>query len=197
MRKITPEEISDIIYGALPEDPVFSCVDFREATGLDLCDFYRADLSGSNFCDVNLHGAAMRLVDLSHANLTCADMTEVDLAKANLCNAKLENAFLDGACLFRADMRGANLTGAELTGADLRWSYGNGHEIRSFQFTLYHVVICITHNVRVMAIGCQQHTIEEWMQFDDDEIGAMDFGALGWWYRYKDTLETVIDDMTE
>lgn len=195
MRKITPEEISDIISGALPEEPVFRCVDFREATDLDRCDFYRADMAWSDFRGVDLHGCSMRLADLSHANFGGSDMKGADLSAANLCYAKLENAFLDGACLCRASMHGADMTGAELTGADLRWSIGNGNEIRSFQLGYYHVVICITHNVRVMAIGCQQHSIDDWMRFDDDDIEDMDGkAALKWWGKYKAFIENIIDN---
>lgn len=193
MHKITPDEIRDIILGALPDDPVFRCVDFREATDLDRCDFHRADMAWSDFRGVDLHGCSMHLVNLRHANLGGSDLKGADLSKANLCYAKLDFALLDNAHLYCANMFGADMTGAELTGADLRWSIGNGNEIRSFHLGYYHVVICITHNVRVMAIGCQQHTIEEWMRFDDDEIEAMDDYALEWWGKYKALLENIID----
>ena len=44
-----------------------------------------------------------------------------------------------------------------------------------------------------MAIGCQQHTIEEWKNFDDEVISKMDSNALEWWSRYKTVLFSLID----
>ena len=40
-----------------------------------------------------------------------------------------------------------------------------------------------------MAIGCQQHTIEEWRNFSDSEILEMDGRkALKFWKAWKDVI---------
>jgi len=44
-----------------------------------------------------------------------------------------------------------------------------------------------------MKIGCQQHTIEQWRDFEDDEIAIMDDGALEWWEKHKDFIFMAIE----
>ena len=40
----------------------------------------------------------------------------------------------------------------------------------------------------VMQIGCEQHTLIEWKNFNDDEISAMESGALEFWGNWKKLL---------
>lgn len=37
-------------------------------------------------------------------------------------------------------------------------------------------------------IGCQFHKIEKWSEFTDDEINAMDSGALEFWSANKQSI---------
>ena len=114
---------------------------------------------------------------------------EVILEIESLCNANLSNADLSGANLRYTNLRGANLSGANLRAADLRWCIGNMREIKSAQFDTYDV----TWTKDALAIGCQQHPIKEWWQFDDTTITNMDRDALLWWKKWKLVLQQIIE----
>lgn len=73
-----------------------------------------ADLSKSQFFDVDLTGA-----DLQGARLNEARMPQAKLDGAQLRGAWLDRAQLQGASLGRAQLQGASLYGAELQGAQL------------------------------------------------------------------------------
>jgi hypothetical protein len=45
----------------------------------------------------------------------------------------------------------------------------------------------------ILAIGCQQHTIEEWRSFDDERINMMEVTALEWWRKYKEFIFMAIE----
>ena len=114
---------------------------------------------------------------------------EVILEIESLCNADLRYTNLRGADLRRANLRGANLGSANLSGANLRWCIGNMHEIKSAQFDTYDV----TWTKDTLAIGCQQHPIKDWWQFDDTTITNMDSDALLWWKKWKLVLQQIIE----
>ena len=135
----------------------------------------RADLSGADLSDANLSGA-----DLSGANLRDADLRWADLSGANLSFANLGAADLGAADLRGADLSGANLSGANLSGAnlsraylrdaDLRGARGNKREVKNFQFSAYNVVIAVD----TAFVGCETHSIDDWLSFDEDRIRQMD-----------------------
>ena len=120
-----------------------------------------------------LRGACLRGANLRRANLREADLLEADLLEADLREANLWEAYLRG-----ADLRGADLREAYLP--DL----GNMIEIRTMQIDRYQ--IAITHTT--LRIGCQQHPIEKWKSFSDEEINNMDDGALEWWEKWRDFI---------
>lgn len=163
----------------------------------DIWKMLPTDGKAAYLSNIDLRNIDMNAIDLSGSDLSGSDLSGSNMGCADLRGSDLSGAKLMGANLVGAIMIGTNLTNADLRGAKIKWNSGNGREIRNIRLGCYTVVICITHNVRMMAIGCQQHTIDEWMGFRDDEIDVMDFGALEWWYRYKDTLETIIDNWDE
>ena len=132
-----------------------------------------------SLCNANLSNAGLRYADLSGANLR----------GANLSSADLRYADLSGANLRYTNLRGANLSGANLGSVDLRWCIGNMCEIKSAQFDTYDV----TWTKDALAIGCQQHPIKEWWQFDDTTITNMDRDALLWWKKWKLVLQQIIE----
>ena len=134
----------------------------------------RANLRGTNLC-----GA-----DLRCANLCDANLCDANLCDANLCDADLRCANLRGANLCDADLRGANLRGANLRGLN-----GNLRHVKSLQTEKYY----ITYTSKVIQIGCQRHTIEEWKSFDDEKIRHMDSGALDWWSKWKPIIMQIIE----
>lgn len=92
-----------------------------------------------------------------------------------------------GVCanLRRAELSSANLSYAELRGANLSYAMGNKGKIKNLQTMYYEVVYTKTD----MAIGCEQHTIEEWFKFTDEEIDNMHESALEFWGKYKELLK--------
>ena len=113
-----------------------------------------------------------------------------DGVKANLRGAYLRGSDLRGAYLRGADLRGAYLGGANLGGANLRYCIGNSKQIKTIQTETYY----ITYTDKVMAIGCKQHTIEEWFNFDDETIDKMNKGtSLEWWAKWKPVLKTIME----
>ena len=142
-----------------------------------------ADLRGADLRGVNLIGA-----DLRDANLRGASLRGADLRRANLRGVDLRFADLTGANLTRAFLTGADLTGVNLTGANLRGVTGDGAVIQSLHLPRYPVAITGDS----MQIGCQRHTIADWLAFDDAAIARMDTGALDWWRQWKPTIASAI-----
>ena len=99
----------------------------------------------------------------------------------------------------RANLSGANLSGADLSGADLRranlrgvWLEGikgDGKYIKSIRTEIYP----ISYTTSVLQIGCKNHLISEWVEFDDKKISQMDSGALEWWKKWKNTIMQTIE----
>ncbi len=51
----------------------------------------------------------------------------------------------------------------------------------------------IVFNKSILCIGCQQHSIEEWEKFTDEQISEMDSGALEWWEKWKKFIFKAIE----
>ena len=148
-------------------------------TAQELLEKYAAgerDFSGAGLLFANLNGA-----NLSGANLTDTDLRGADLSCADLSNANFTDADLRG-----ANLVGANLVGADLTNCNIRWCLGNGKEIKNL-LVKYH----ITWTDKIMAIGCEQHTLEQWYNFNDQEIMKMDEDAITWWKEWKPKLISI------
>jgi uncharacterized protein YjbI with pentapeptide repeats len=86
-------------------------------------------------------------------------------------------------------LQGADLRGADLENADIRWVFGDGKRIKTIE-DRYRIVIMLEYGV--MAIGCEQHNIDEWMNFSDEEIDSMDIDALQWWEVWKPRIQQLI-----
>ena len=166
-------------------------------------DGVRAILKNANLICANLSGAYLRganliSADLRSADIRSADIRSADLSGANLIGANLKNANLIGANLGGADLRcailsganlsGANLIGANLNGADLIGTIGDMNFIKSMQCEKYP----ISYTSNILNVGCQSHSIDDWKNFDDDEIEKMDEGALEWWNRWEPIIMEII-----
>ncbi|WP_151731979.1 pentapeptide repeat-containing protein [Acinetobacter ursingii] len=93
---------------------------------------------------------------------------------ANLWGANLRDANLGG-----ANLRDANLGGANLRDADLRDAKNAPLIIPTLRW-----LVCI-NGFGYMRIGCQNHKVEQWKAFTDQEISRMDSDALKFWNQYK------------
>ena len=158
--------------------------------GADLrgADLRGVNLIGADLRDANLRGASLRGADLRRANLRGVDLRFADLTGANLTRAFLTGANLRDANLRFVGLTGARLNGAKLDGADLRGVTGDGVVIQSLHLPRYPVAITGDS----MQIGCQRHTIADWLAFDDAAIARMDTGALDWWRQWKPTIASAI-----
>ena len=90
----------------------------------------------------------------------------------------MESRMIERHALETAIAEGANLEGAKnnpliITG--LRWT----------------VLISGTGKMR---IGCQEHSVEAWKNFNDDEIKRMNSNALAFWNMYKGLLLKACED---
>ena len=108
-----------------------------------------------------------------------ADLEDANLRGADLRGANLEDADLRGANLEDANLRGANLRGANLRGANLEDAKNAPLIIPTLRW-----LVCI-NGFGYMRIGCQNHKVEQWKAFTDQEISRMDSDALSFWNQYK------------
>jgi hypothetical protein len=46
-----------------------------------------------------------------------------------------------------------------------------------------------------MKIGCQDHTVEIWLAFTDDEISVMSSKALSFWRKWRPVIEAIVSDI--
>ena len=131
--------------------------------------------------------ANLSCADLSRANLRGADLRGANLRGADLSSANLRGADLSSANLSSANLSSADLRGADLSSADLRGAIGNNKEMKTLQLGTYIVTIY----KEIIQIGCQNHSISEWENFDDNYIKRMDVNALEWWRENKDIVLTL------
>ena len=144
----------------------------------------KADLRKSDLRHSGLSYSDLRKSDLSDSVLSGSDLSYSDLREADFRGAVLRGADFRG-----ANLHGANFLGAILHGADLRHCIGNGREIQTIQSNWWTIVL----GPKDMAIGCQQHSFEDWMAFNDDKIARMDREALGWWKIWKPILQQILE----
>ena len=141
-----------------------------------------ANLLGANLEDANLLGA-----NLEGANLRGANLEDANLEGANLRGANLEGANLEDANLEGANLRGANLWGANLRGANLRGAKNTPLIINGLRWAVF------ISGTGFMRIGCQNHSVEAWKNFTNEEIKSMDSDALEFWSKYKTMLLVACD----
>ena len=79
---------------------------------------------------------------------------------------------------------------ANLRGANLRGAVGNLEQMKSIFLDEYP----ITYTAEVMQIGCKRYKINDWWQFDDEQILKMDGKrALKFWRKYKEFIKQAIE----
>jgi len=159
--------------------------------GADLrgADLRGASLYGANLHEANLRGASLYGADLYGADLREANLREANLRGANLHEANLRGASLYGANLYEANLRGADLRGADLRGADLRGANGQNDYFKTITTDIWPVIYTFDR----MQIGCENHSITDWKEFDEDRISEMDNNASDFWAKWKDTLFKLIE----
>ena len=137
---------------------------------------------------INLRGANLSDADLSDADLRDADLRDADLRGANLSDANLRGANLRDANLRGADLSDTNLRGADLSDTNLRGANLSDADLRGAAIIIYGLnwEIFITNNH--IRIGCQSHSLADWIAFDDNKISFMHPNALGFWKENKEFI---------
>ena len=127
------------------------------------------------------------IINAVDKNFSCCDLSKLDLVGIDLRDANLRGAVLQGANLRGADLQDANLRGANLLGANLRDAKDAPLIITSLRWPVY------IGGTGMMRIGCQNHSVESWKNFTDEEIKRMDSDALDFWNKYKTMLLVACD----
>ena len=127
--------------------------------------------------------ANLRDADLRGANLGCADLGGANLGGADLGGADLRGADLGGAYLDGADLGGADLRGANLGGADL-----DGEKLTRAPISILNLRWDVLITEGYMRIGCRRYTHQEWNDFDEAAIRAMDSHAFDFWKQWRGPL---------
>lgn len=124
--KVCPAKMRSETSGVLDIDETHRTLDIDVRAALDLAisltatTVRGADLSASDFPQVNLGFAWLSSVNLVRANLRGAYLEGAILQGANLGGADMRDATLSGVNFSNADLSGADLSKASLTGVDLR-----------------------------------------------------------------------------
>jgi uncharacterized protein YjbI with pentapeptide repeats len=146
---------------------------------------------GADLSNADLRGAYLRGICLRGVYLHGVDLRDADLRDADLHGAYLGCVKLRGANLSNADLSGANLRDTDLAGVNLRdtnletATYGIGVSIGNnplFILGLAWPVYIFKNHIK---IGCQIHTKQEWLNFDDVDIAKMESRALAFWTKWK------------
>ena len=99
----------------------------------------------------------------------------------------VETAIAVGANLRDANLLGANLRDANLRDANLEGAKNAPMIIAGLLWAVY------ISGTGMMRIGCQNHSVEDWKNFTDEKISAMDSNALTFWNQYKSMLLSACD----
>jgi hypothetical protein len=148
------------------------------------------DLSGIDLSGRNLKGANLTGARLDGANLTGANIERASLKRVKLSGARLDGANLTKAYLGFATLTNASLTNANLSGVDLWFCKGDGIRIKRVFYSGHYTV---NYTADLIQIGCENHSIEEWKDFIDEEIEEMDEDALEFWEEYRDIIFSTVE----
>ena len=95
--------------------------------------------------------------------------------------------------LVKAASEGADLTGADLRGANLEGAKIDGEEITKEPLMIQGLYYWVLITESYMRIGCKRYTHQEWSEFKDPTIAAMDSKALDFWNEWKAPLMTMCE----
>jgi len=147
-----------------------------------------ADLRGAILRGAYLGGAILRDADLRGAILRGAYLGGAILRDADLRGADLRGAYLRGANLRGAILRDADLGGAILRDADLGGANLDGEKLTRAPVSILNLRWDVLITEGYMRIGCERHTHQEWNDFDEAAIRAMDSDAFDFWKQWRGPL---------
>ena len=149
-------------------------------------------LSGSVLFEHEAENNTLRIT-LEEAVKAGASLEGASLIGARLDGASLIGARLDGARLDGARLGGARLDGARLDGASLIGARLVGEVLSKAPISLLNLRWHVLITAPFMKIGCKRYRHDEWKNFTDSEIEAMDTDALAFWRKWKTPLLSLCD----
>ena len=153
-----------------------------KSPSMDATSFLNVNLTQAHFGNAKGQGVVFQKCDASYASFT--DSTWVD---GDMTDCKFKTATFGGATFQNVDFYGSDFRDAtirpdtEFLRCGMWDVQGNNGVIRSYQLPHWTVVVCRDR----IQIGCQNHPIQAWMGFDNEEIRKMSGYALHWWGIYK------------
>jgi hypothetical protein len=162
-----------------------------EKLRLSYSDLSYSDLSYSNLSNSNLSNSDLSDSNLSYSNLSNSNLRNSDLRYSDLRNSNLSNSNLSNSNFRNSDLRYSDLHNSNLSNSNLWNTIGNNREIKTLIcFSEYH----INYTADTLQIGCENHAIKDWREFDDDRILMMGGKrALTFWRKNKDILRMIIE----
>jgi uncharacterized protein YjbI with pentapeptide repeats len=158
-------------------------------------DFWGGDFRGGNFWGGNFLGGNFRGGNFRGGNFRGGDFWGGDFLGGNFRGGNflggdfLGGNFRGGNFLggnFRGgDFLGGNFRGGDFRGGNFRGGDFWGEKIAHKPLSLYGLHWGVWISETRMAIGCQVHTHNDWAEFDDHAIAAMDRQALRFWRENK------------
>jgi uncharacterized protein YjbI with pentapeptide repeats len=87
------------------------------------------------------------------------------------------------------DLRNANLQDANLQDANLQDAFDELEVFAKTPITIQNLRYWCMITENTIKLGCQRHTHQQWQNFTDVEILAMDgSGAIDFWKKHKNVL---------
>jgi uncharacterized protein YjbI with pentapeptide repeats len=131
------------------------------------------------------------VLQLRYSDLSYSDLSYYDLNNSNLRNSDFHNSDLSYSDLRNSDLRNSDLRNSNLRDSNIWNTIGNNREIKTLIcFPEYHV----NYTADRLQIGCENHAIKDWWEFDDKHILGMDGKkALTFWRKNKDILRMIIE----
>lgn len=181
---------SNSVIFELETESLKSCVEeaVKKQVLLNDADLSGADLSGCYLISAYLDSADLSDADLSGATLNGTCLTNANLTNADLTCANLKGTFLDGADLRCAKLTNAYLIGANFDGANMAGADLAGEKLIIAPLLILNEQWRILISGEFMKIGCQRHTHEQWAEFPDSTIDAMQGKAVDLWNLWKAPL---------
>lgn len=160
---------------------------------LDGCDFHRCSMYAVQLQGSSLREAGFSLCGMRQANLENANLFRAQLHQSFIGGGNLRNADLTRADLWDTRVRGADFTNAKLEKTELNHVRGNNPTIRSCEIDWYTCVWTRSPEGEItLRIGCQTHSLDSWLGFDDGRVSFMSCRAAYWKKQYGARLHRKI-----
>ena len=200
---------------------IFTSVDLSKAnfSGANLsraimtdCELFEANFSHANMTHANLNRSRAGNADFSNANMAMvvasiadfkhAIFDNANLSKSNLYRSNFQSVVFNNTNLDTTQFTCANLTEANLMKSDIRrtvfdYTVLDCTVLPKKLLCLYNYEWFISVCDDMLRIGCKCYSIEEWRNFDGNEIIDMDDYAIEFWEEFKEEILAIATAFSE